>query len=348
MKKFKGFIAMAIALTTVASSASVMAFAESGGLSGDGSVEGVVKKEVFNVVLPTVSESDTTFDFILDPQGLIAATSQAAYSGKTFEASKYLFFNNVAAGKTNDYSSESDALTAYNLSNKAVDLTIKGTVTDADGITFVSTTPTVDKAEIQLQLDVDGTATAFATADGETTVNATKNLAALADSNFEVKYNSGDGSYSYALKSGVDKDTSGVAKATFKLVGEASKNDDGTAWAGIKDVAPKVDITWEIKSPFVTGPSATATVTANETQLVMPFDLGSDAAAATGIVSVSYKNDQGVWSGADKSLYTISDNKLIWNAACSQYLSSYDSAVRITFNDTANTVAEIKVVGSGS
>lgn len=340
MKKFKGFMAAAIALATVAGNASVMAFAESGGLSGDGKVEGVVKKEIFNVVLPTVAESDTTFNFILDPQGLIAATNKAAYTGKTFEASKYLFFNNVASTKTNDYSSSSDALTAYNLSSKEVELKIKGTVTDADGITFVSTTPTENAAEIQLQLDVDGTATAFATADGETTVTATKKLAALADSNFEVKY--ADSTYSYALKDGVDTSTSGVAKTTFKLVGEASKNDDGTAWANIKDVAPKVDITWEIKSPFASAPSAPASVAANASQLKIPFDLGSAPLAATSVTKVEYKLAGADYVVAPTNIYSVVDNNIIWIPASSTVLVS-GSQLRITFNDDATTSVVVSI-----
>ena len=49
---------------------------------------------------------------------------------------------------------------------------------------------------------------------------------------------------------GVDKNTSGVSKATFRLAGEASKNDDGKAWAGMENVSPEIKLVWEIKSPF--------------------------------------------------------------------------------------------------
>ena len=352
MKKFKGFIAALTALATVASSASVVAFAQSGEATGTGSVEGIVKKEVFDVVLPTINEGSKPFDFILDPQGLIAATSQAAYSGKKFESGKYLFFALSAKdAQSNDYASSSDAFTAYNLSSAAVDLTIKGTVTDADGIKFVSTPPAENAAEVKLAIDVDGAATEFATAEGVTSATVTKNLAALPSDKFDVKYTPGDGdakgTYSYAIKDEVKasdayKSSGDVAKATFKLVGEASQNDDGTAWANLKDVAPTVDITWEIKSPFVpesVAPSATDTA-ANATKLVIPFDLGT---TATTVSKVEYKTSSSTAfkTATLKNQYSISNNTIVWIASASKALVT-GSEVKITFDD--GTVVTVNIL----
>ena len=109
-----------------------MAFAEEpsseGTSSGTGTLEGTVDTDVFAVVLPTDSES--AFDFILDPEGLIAATDEAHYSGKTFEEGKALYFSNAAADKTTDYSSKSDLLDIINKSSMKVDVSISAALTD--------------------------------------------------------------------------------------------------------------------------------------------------------------------------------------------------------------------------
>ena len=62
-----------------------------GNSDGVGELEGIVKTDVYQVVMPT--ETEGIFDFILDPQGLINATDGAAYEGKKFEKDSTVFFN---------------------------------------------------------------------------------------------------------------------------------------------------------------------------------------------------------------------------------------------------------------
>lgn len=57
--------------------------------TGIGEVEGSVKQDIYQVVLPTVTED--MFNFIIDPQGLINKTDGAAYDGKSFEEGGTLF-----------------------------------------------------------------------------------------------------------------------------------------------------------------------------------------------------------------------------------------------------------------
>lgn len=372
MKKFKGFIAALIAMTTVMSSMSMMAFADegpvvtttnpsvkSGGTSGTGEVEGIIDTEVFDVVLPTVAENATTFNFILDPQGLLAATNGAAHSNASFASGKYLFFANAATGGGSvTYSDSSDVLTAYNLSNEDVTLTVKGTVTNADGITFTKDAPLDDKAQIQLK--IAGTSDAFfETKDDVTTATLTETIAAVTptkdsstDPTFVVSYSGGK--YSYALDSTI-KDNKAyenapeVSKATFKLTGAASKNDDGKAWAAIEEsgTTPKVDLTWEIKSPFSSAPSANANVTANSTALTIPFDLGSGDIAATGIAKVECFHNGYPWSVVNTSDYTVSSGQITFTESASNYFSA-GALFKITFNDAASTVVDVKVVAAPS
>lgn len=64
---------------------------------------------LISVELPEISEeSDSLFDFILDPQGLINATHAVRYGGRTFEEGATLYFENTD-GEYN-FSSTSDFL----------------------------------------------------------------------------------------------------------------------------------------------------------------------------------------------------------------------------------------------
>ena len=92
---FKKLLAVGLAATMVLGS-SVTAFADEGSGTGSGKLEGSVSTEVFSVVLPVVAEDGSTLAFTLDPEGLIAKTSQAAYSGATFGEGT-LFFKNAPA-----------------------------------------------------------------------------------------------------------------------------------------------------------------------------------------------------------------------------------------------------------
>ena len=78
MKNYKRFLAVSLAATMVmGSSVTVFAADEGGSTSGSGSVDIVEATDIFQVELPTVPENDTTFNYILDPTGVIAETDAA-------------------------------------------------------------------------------------------------------------------------------------------------------------------------------------------------------------------------------------------------------------------------------
>ena len=110
MKNLKKFTAIALASTmTFGSSMTVFAAELDGsgdtststaGVSeGTGSYEGgEMKYPTLSVTLPTIPEG--TYDYIADPNGLIAATSNEKYTGATFTGSTGVFFLTDSTAKT--------------------------------------------------------------------------------------------------------------------------------------------------------------------------------------------------------------------------------------------------------
>ena len=82
-KKCTAFMLDVTMLMGCSMSASAESLGQGSG-TGVGEVEGSVKTDIYQVILP--ANTDGVFDFILDPQGLINKTDAAAYDGKKFEA----------------------------------------------------------------------------------------------------------------------------------------------------------------------------------------------------------------------------------------------------------------------
>lgn len=321
MKKFQRTIAAIAAMAMAISAMSIASFAEDAvtepegeetttttGLTGEGSFEGTVEATKYNVVLPTVpTGSEDMYNFILDPQGLIKETEAAKYEAATFEDGKYLFFKNTDG--TTDYSSESDALTAYNLSSMEVELTVEGKVTGATDLTFTAEAPE-EGLNIQLGIaDAADTATTqyFAVAEGATDATATytASLAALSADKFDITYDETDG-YVYDYEStfktsitgeSIDYSTiDGVAGAGFKLVGAIANDTDGDKWEDY-DGTPSVEIVWSMadpnavpevvdEAPNVNG-QTTVALTNNETGHTVTIDLGEGDLKATGLAETN-------------------------------------------------------------
>lgn len=227
--------------------------AAQGTTSGDGNVEGIVNKDVFKVELPTIpaDNSDTTFDFILDPQGLIKDTNGAAHTGDTFdENAKGVYFANPQDGGGNKYMASSPALTAKNKGTTDVDVTLTATakaLSDSGYAIGLSEddTFTDDKSTSVYLALVSGDQTAALTKDGAT-ITDTLN-AAPADA-YEVTYNSTDNKYVYGLTAAAQAaDYTGFDSLDFNLTGACNTNAD---WAAAKDAAPSVDVAWELEKHF--------------------------------------------------------------------------------------------------
>lgn len=248
MRNYKKILAAGLAVSMVMGS-SVVAFAAEGSGSGSGSLDVVEKSDVFDVVLPT--DSGTTFDYILDPTGVIKATEAEKYGGATFADGATVFFANAATteGGSVTYSATSDAIKAVNKSTMDVDITVKASVADVSGITMASSgTFDADDTSAGLYLalkdsDTNNSDTAV-TADG---VELTSTIAALADA-YETKYV--DGKYVKQLKT----DATGFEEYSFQLTGACNPKGE---WAGLTEEPPVVNVVWSIEDPTVTGPRVT-------------------------------------------------------------------------------------------
>lgn len=248
MRNYKKILAAGLAVSMVMGS-SVVAFAAEGSGSGSGSLDVVEKSDVFDVVLPT--DSGTTFDYILDPTGVIKATEAEKYGGATFADDATVFFANAATteGDPATYSATSDAIKAVNKSTMDVDITVKASVAEVSGITMASSaTFDADDTSAGLYLalkdsDTNNSDTAV-TADG---VELTSTIAALDDA-YETKYV--DGKYVKQLKA----DATGFEEYSFQLTGTCNPKGE---WAGLTEEPPVVSVVWSIEDPTVTGPRVT-------------------------------------------------------------------------------------------
>lgn len=245
---YKKALAGVLAGTMVMGSAfTVLAADENGSTTGSGSLDIVENADVFSVVLPTIPDTgDTTFNYILDPTGVIKDTDAAKYSGATFVDGKTVYFANAGTDGTTTYSDTSDALTIENKSTMDVNVTVRATVKAVDGIKMASSgtfDATDTEAKLYLALKDKDTANSekAITADG---VELTSTIQALAGA-YETKYE--NGKYVKKLKDSA----TGFKTYSFQVTGACNPN--GT-WNGLTDTPPEIEVVWSVTDPTVTGP----------------------------------------------------------------------------------------------
>lgn len=251
---YKRILAGVLASTMVIGSSFAVWAAEGGG-TGSGSLDVVEQSDVFTVDLPT--DAGTTFDYILDPTGVIKETEAAKYEGATFADGATVYFANVSeSGKS--YSATSDAVKAVNKSTMDVTIKVNARVAAVDGIQMATSSTFADDAEDaavpQLYLalkdsDTNNSDEAI-TADG---IEVTSTIEKL-DGAYVTKYV--DGKYVKQLKDDVDEDT--FKTYSFQLTGACNQKGN---WAGLKNTPPAVELVWSIEDPTVTGPQATLSAT---------------------------------------------------------------------------------------
>lgn len=259
MKKF-GKKLMALAMAGVLMCTPITAFATEvddessaeGSITGSGDVEGIVNKDVFKVVLPTVATGDTTFNFILDPQGLIKDTNGSKYTNATFDAAaKGLYFANPQDDGSTKYMASSPALTAINKGTVDVDVTLTATA-DADSLKDTDKGYTIglaaddtfanDKTTSVYLALVSGSQTAALATDGAT---ITDTLAAAPSDAYEVTYDSTEQKYKYGLTAAAQAaDYTGFKSLDFNLTGACNTAAD---WAVAEEAAPSVDVAWTLE-----------------------------------------------------------------------------------------------------
>jgi hypothetical protein len=252
MSKIAKRLAVGTMCATMVLGSTMMAFADdttNGSSTGAGTVEGSVSKDVFKVVVPTVT--DGTYDFILDPEGLIAASKNSSsskddYTNADFESGATLLFkNDKSNGDSYDYSSTSSAVKVTNKGTTKVDVTITAEVKDLGAVAIAADDTFADDTSASIYLAIkDGASTPNVAAVDTTTKKATLTgtMDAVDASNYEIKYDSSEQKYIYELKSGTLD--SSFPTYSFALKGAANAAGD---WSSLTAVTPSVEVTWSFE-----------------------------------------------------------------------------------------------------
>ncbi len=261
-KTFKRFLAFAMVAVLMANPMSALAAETTeettspaiGSADASGDVEGFVDTTIFKVVLPTSAEG--TFDFIMDPQGLIAATSGDAYGGTAsadFEEDATVFFQTASADAAKkDYKSTSNYIQVLNRGTVDVNVTVEATIDGlsdiamaADEAAFTSGDAAVP--ELYLAFTASGDASGDAkdapvalTKDG---AKITAVLDAADQDMYEFNYASGE--YTFDLKDEyVSGDADDFADYSFALTGACNSEAD---WTDVKTAVPAVNVVWTLE-----------------------------------------------------------------------------------------------------
>lgn len=309
MVNYRKLLAASLAVSMVMGS-SVVAFAEdqNASSSGSGETQYVAETDVFSVVFPTVAEDATTFDYLLDPSGLIAETGGDRYTGKAFDDGKSVYFLRSSkvdgtvggtAGTANcDYTDKSDEIKVVNKSTEAVELVVSAKVVDVPEGMKMAESKTFSGTDTELYLGVVGTdgTTPDEKAITENGVELKASIEADEDA-YEVKWDSTEGQYKKQLTANASADTyTGFKSYSFQLTG-ACNTATGTDWSGLTDAAPKVDLTWSVKDT-ITGPSFTL----NADGLITVNNLTADRNYA----SIKVTDGEG-------NVWDINDELVEWN-----------------------------------
>lgn len=362
----KRFLALVLSTAMVMGS-SVSAFAANvvddvnnaiGKATGTASVEGWVDKDVFRVTLPTVVKRGTAggidqLDFILDPQGLIKATSGNKYTASNTANNRgivgvsnnnysSLYFTTVDNGATL-LSTNSDALTISNNGAVSVNVSLKASIKDAgDIVVSDNTSLTGDATSMYLQLVSDTESKVISAAD--TAINTT---ISDCDDAFEVSYNKTDNKYEYKI---VSADNVDYPEVSFHLTGSCNESAD---WSGLVNAKPQVEVAWEVVPVGYVAPKApSVATTTREYSLVrnqaieIPIDLGVGDLAATGISKIMI-TDVATPREYGSENYSFSDGKLVISStAVNAFIDNTNLTKRdleINFNDSAKTKVTITV-----
>lgn len=244
--KLRKLLALTTALAMLMSMATT-AFAVNGGTTGEGEVEFVYNVNVFQVVLPTVSENDTTYDFRLDPMGAIAATNGGALDAG-FTAATMYFANVDENNVVVSYSDTSDAKTIINKSSFDVTVTVEATLDTeelggavlVDGYDDAKFGDEAERAEIALGVVYtvgEDTETVYLI-DGDATV--TMDIEAIENA-YVVTYDDETGKYSYNLNSSLAPED--FNSMDIQLTGLCNDHD---AWSDLGEIAPEVELVWSV------------------------------------------------------------------------------------------------------
>lgn len=319
-KTFKRFMAfamvavlMASPMSAITADATTVVTDASGDASGNspaegkaeasGELEGYVDTNIFKVVLPTSAEG--VFDFTLDPQGLIAATSGEAYGGTAsadFEEDATVFFDTTSADATKkNFESTSKYVQVYNKGTVDVNVSVKAELSGTTGITMASSEAAVSgdtNPNLYLAFTASGDASGDAKGAGNEKVLTSTGaelsavLKAVSGNFYEFNVASANAAdpkdkYSYDLKEeyvSADASVAGVQDYSFALTGACNSEAD---WSKVT-VAPKVVVTWTLEDA---SEPAGPTVSINSTGKVTFTGLTADANVVPDQTTISGSTD---------------------------------------------------------
>ena len=337
MLNTKKILAAALAATMVFGS-SLTAFAEdpvtSGGSDGAGASEGHLEKEVLNVVLPTVPDGSTPFNYTMDPERLIRETEGAKYAeGTTFpeaEGDTGVYFQ--TAEKT--YANKSNVLQAINKSSCDVKLSVKVNTTqksDKDiALATSSTVATEGTPNLYLGLVVGSTKTTVKAE--EQTVDK---VIAGTPGNFETTVVTNDsGVKSYAYKEKADA-------STWKAMNISMEGAVSNLAIAADATAPTVNVTWAYEKAttgtaaedavdYSTAPAGPTEASASATSVAVGGSVNITLPEGVTISEIQKKKTDGTFNTLPTDYYTLEDitngKKLTIKA---NMLTTYTSATKI-------------------
>ena len=197
-------------------------------------------EDVILVVFPVISEdSDSLFDFIMDPQRLIYKTDAAKYGGGNVEEGAMLLFRNHDG--VYDFSGCSDRLTIRNQSNVPVIMTISASISNVGEVDVVGSPDFGESNACSVYLaivDDEGNEQSVSE-NGEVSVNIKMRRAPDNAYVYLIDEEAGDYSYDFwRLLEEIDFDS-----YSFGLKGCCNSNGE---WQNI-DEYPFVSVVWKVE-----------------------------------------------------------------------------------------------------
>jgi hypothetical protein len=244
-KRIKNLLTVVLTTSMVVGS-TVTAFADAGVGEGSGTYEGgEMKYPTLSVTLPTIPEG--TYDYIADPNGLIAATDAARYNAD-FEGTAGIFFLTADADAEADtnakYTNKSKAQTVTNENAQDIDVTVKleqktagsDIIKYADSATFEE----ADKEnKLYLAVTDDAASDAKVAALSSTGAATLTTTVAGIPGNYKPAYDTDDG-YGYVLIDSEDDDFTAWNECSYILTGALNT---GAEW-GDDVTFPAIKVTW--------------------------------------------------------------------------------------------------------
>lgn len=258
--------------TSMVVGCTVTAFADAGVGEGSGTYEGgEMKYPTLSVTLPTIPSG--TYDYIADPNGLIAATSAAHYDEATFTGTSGIFFKTKdAEGSAKaEYTNKSKAQSVENNNAQDIDVTIKleqktagsDIIKYADSATFEA----ADKEnKLYLAVTDDAASDAKVAALGATTAATLTTTVAGVPGNYVENWDEDDG-YSYVLKD--EADLTDWNSCSYILTGALNTN---ATW-GDAVTFPEIKVTWSYAEHSDTPALSLSNGTANTSDAGIDFDV---------------------------------------------------------------------------